>query len=400
MQALSIKEHRSALIELCGREGAQNSINGLTPVNKDVVATVFDMVRWDRTNQLIRICKPLVDIIGDVESRDSTLADCMLQLIYAHREVNRVPHKEGDDPEFAAHARSVLNTQFHAMNTDIHWFALFLHPLCRKLAISLKTHSWKLEDAFSIALDLAKRWGWTKEMATKLTFDIKTYSSGSAPFAGGKGDGKQWWTEFVPPTTTHPIKAMALKIFSIIPHAAEVERFFSCLGGVQSAKQLNLTVTHMTTFGTLRNHYTQEVHAAILALGKSTRRKHAHMHTQALPGIDVARAEDLIKTYMWTLLANTAENAVGSQEESASISPEDINAEFARLDAQGETDTQDGDRLPANVAIDQVYNLTSLDEILGGSAPLTVEEELDVAKTGSSGDDWDPASLLRSLGVK
>jgi len=81
----------------------------------------------------------------------------MLQLIYAYREVNRVPHKEEDDPEFAAHAHSVLNTQFHAMNTNIHWFALFPHPLCRKLAISSKTHLRKLEDAFLIALDLAKR---------------------------------------------------------------------------------------------------------------------------------------------------------------------------------------------------------------------------------------------------
>ena len=237
-------------------------------------------------------------------------------------------------------------------------------------------------------------------MATKLTLDIKRYSSGSAPFASGKSDGKQWWTEFVLPTTTHLIKAMALKIFLIVPHAAEVEWFFSYLGGVQSAKQSNLTVAHMTTFGTLQNHYTQEVHAAILALGNSTRQKHAPMHTRALSGIDVAYAEDLIKTYMWTLLANTAENAVGSQEESASISTEDINTEFARLDAQGETDTQDGDCLLANVVIDQVYDLTSLDEILGGSAPLTVEEELDVAKAGSSGDVWDTASLLCSLGVK
>lgn len=44
---------------------------------------------------------------------------------------------------------------------------------------------------------------------------------------------------------------MAIKIFCIVPHAAEVERFFSALGGIQSAKQSQLTIQNMQTFGTL-----------------------------------------------------------------------------------------------------------------------------------------------------
>ena len=63
---------------------AQRSVSGLTPVAKDV-ATAFDVGRWRGTYQLIRVCKPLTDIIGDVEARDAvTLADCLLQLIWAH----------------------------------------------------------------------------------------------------------------------------------------------------------------------------------------------------------------------------------------------------------------------------------------------------------------------------
>ena len=108
-------------MELCSRDGAQRKINGLTPVNEEVVATVFGLARWKMTDQIIRICKPLVDIIGDVESRDATLADCMLQLIWAHRAVVNSPLMEGDDPAFADHAKTTLNIHFHAMNTDIHW---------------------------------------------------------------------------------------------------------------------------------------------------------------------------------------------------------------------------------------------------------------------------------------
>lgn len=53
LQALSVKEHKAALLELCGRDGAQCSIGGLTPVNRDVLATVFDLHRWHLTDQLI-----------------------------------------------------------------------------------------------------------------------------------------------------------------------------------------------------------------------------------------------------------------------------------------------------------------------------------------------------------
>jgi hypothetical protein len=84
LQAMSVCKHKAALTELCMHDDAQRSFHGLTPVLKDVVATVFDLECWALTDQLIHICKPLVDVIGDVEAHDVTLANCMLQLIWAH----------------------------------------------------------------------------------------------------------------------------------------------------------------------------------------------------------------------------------------------------------------------------------------------------------------------------
>jgi len=142
-----------------------------------------------------------------------------------------------------------------------------------------------------------------------------------------------------------PLKALAIKIFSIVPHAAEVERFFSCLGGVQSARQSRLTVSHMQTFGILRNQYTYEIHQAALESGKSTRRKHAHMHTRVDPGIDLSRAEDLLKTFVWTPLND------GVPVEPEPITVEDIDAEFERLEGQGEVSSRNGDNLTSNTPI-------------------------------------------------
>jgi len=301
LQALSVNDYKVSLMELCSRDGAQRKINGLTPVNEEVVASVFDLARWKMTDQIIRICKPLVDIIGDVESRDATLADSMLQLIWAHRAVVNSPLMEGDDPAFADHAKTTLNIHFHAMNTNIHWLALFLHPLCRKLAVSTAPHSRKLANAYRIALDIARRWGWSKEMAQSLARDLKVYHNGDALFNGGKSDGKDWWKSLVVNVNSHPLKALVIKLFSIVPHAAEIERFFSNLGGIQSIKRSNLTIPHMQTFGTLRNHYVRQLHEIAIAAGKPTCRKHAHMHTPIQGGgINVGQADELLKDVLWT----------------------------------------------------------------------------------------------------
>ena len=186
--------------------------------------------------------------------------------------------------EFLRHTQRVVNAQFHDMNTDIQWLTLFLHPLCCKLAISNSPHSQKLNDAYKISLGIALCWGWSKEMATKLAADIKTYFYAQVPFQGGKGDGRDWWKSLLVNVTSHPLKAI---LFSIIPHAGEVEWFFSNLGGVHSVKRSRLTVSHMETLGMLHNHYMRQLHEAALATGKLMCRKHAHMHTQPNGGIDV-----------------------------------------------------------------------------------------------------------------
>ena len=380
---------------LCLRHDAQHSVGGLTPVARDVVATVFDLGRWHRTDQLIRVCKPLVDIIGDVEARDATLADCMLQLIWAHREVTRLVVKPGDDLGFLQHAQQVLNTQFHEMNTDLHWLSLFLHPLCRKLAISNSRHSRKLEDAYKISLNIALRWGWSKEMATALLRDIKGYFHAHAPFQGGKADGRDWWKSLLVNVTSHPLKALAIKLFSIVPHAAEVERFFSNLGGVQSVKRSRLTVPHMETLGTLRNHYTCQLQEEAINAGKSTRRKHVHMRTQADGGINVERAEDLIRAFNWTPLpANFNSDLEGLEE----LTEEEIDAEFDKLANQ--LPTGEGDGINADVPLEQVFDITDLDNIRAGSTPLSIDDEITaVTEATNSNDKWDANSLMRSLGV-
>ena len=43
-----------------------------------MLVTIREYRHWQLTDQLLRVCKPFVDGIGNLESRDATLADCEL----------------------------------------------------------------------------------------------------------------------------------------------------------------------------------------------------------------------------------------------------------------------------------------------------------------------------------
>ena len=381
-----------ALVELCLRPDAQTSHRGLSTVHTDIVNAVLSPTHWRLTSQLIRICKPLVDAIGNLESRDANLADCMLELIWAARQIATLPQEDGDDPAMTQHAQTVVRKGFHNMNTDLHWFSLFLHPLSRSLAISSATHSRTIEKAYEFALDLASRWNWSEESATKLLADITQYAAGSAPFAGGTANAKEWWSNPLLDEKAHPLKSMALRLFSIVPHSAEIERLFSNLAGVQSPKRCRLTVALMETLGILRNYYTNE-----LAGGKAIHRRHAHMHTGDGNGINTEKLTELMSHWAFETDSSNAPSDEGL------AGPEDISLdeiEQAYRDLEGR-ESEDGDGLRDDVAVDDVYAVGELERIHGGLAsPVAPEKVATEHDRGAGGNkNWTPAELLKSLGM-
>ncbi|KAF8580655.1 hypothetical protein K439DRAFT_1415198 [Ramaria rubella] len=282
LQALSVQEYHNALVQLCLRPDAQRKTNGYTPVSADVLNTVIrDLDHWKHNSQLIRTCKPIVDAIGNLETRDCTLADCMLELLRCARDYVRLEILSTGDVPFAYHAKATFNTEFHKMDTELQFFALFLHPLCRSLAISQVAKSRSLKDACQIGGAIAQKWGWTTTTTRKLLDDLKAYFAGKSLFTGGSKNAREWWEQRAVTFEEHPLKSMTVTIFSLVPHSAEVERLFSNLGGIQSVRRSNLTVANFERLGKLRSHYT----AILIQEGLLTKCQHAHMHTRPGGGV-------------------------------------------------------------------------------------------------------------------
>ncbi|KAF9227644.1 hypothetical protein BS17DRAFT_793315 [Gyrodon lividus] len=215
----------------------------------------------------------------------------------------------GDNTGVWTHAKLVFNRQFHAMNTDHHSLALFLHPMCSANGCNFE---------FMVRTAL-----WGEAEAKSLISNLKEYQKCTAVFSGGQVDALDWW-ECLPVTAKQcPLKAMAIMLHSIVPHAADVERYFSGLGGTQSAKRCNLTVETFKALSKLRSSYAHHLYKLDRTAGKSAHRKHAHMHTHPHLGIDTDLVDELVNTFTWV-----PPLAVESDESEESLSgPEAITDE-------------------------------------------------------------------------
>ncbi|KAF8991925.1 hypothetical protein BDQ17DRAFT_1432726 [Cyathus striatus] len=311
LQALSVQEHKKVLSDLCTRDEAQQTINGLSPIRHDVIVSVLEVGRWQLNEEFIKICKPLIDLIGDTESRDITLADL---------------------------------------------------------------HSRTLRDAFGIALCIAEKWGWAQINAEQLLKDIQAYANEEAPFTGSKADAIAWWKSVN--IGFHPIQVFALKMMSIVPHVAEVEHFFSNLGGVQSMKR-------------------SQLYEVAIAEGKDPRHHHGHMHITS-KGIDTDCADILTESFSIPVpLATSFEGSDLDGPEG--ITMEELDAEFSALEQSAFT-AETGDGLSVTIPVRDVYDISLIDKICDGQLP-TFQNMVAGADIGNDNSVWDADSLLHSMGV-
>ncbi|KAK7468531.1 hypothetical protein VKT23_003036 [Stygiomarasmius scandens] len=147
--------------------------------------------------------------------------------------MNKLVLEPDDDKGFFLHAKAVFNREFTALNTDKHSLALFLHPMCRRLAVHSTAKGRTLQDLKLTALQIASKWRWNETQARALCNDIDLYYHSRSPFSGSARDGLTWWENLAIDANEHPIKSLAIILFQVVPHAAEVERLFSDLGSIQ-----------------------------------------------------------------------------------------------------------------------------------------------------------------------
>ncbi|KAG1796726.1 uncharacterized protein HD556DRAFT_1431303 [Suillus plorans] len=363
-EARSMNIHRSMksntesrpLGRICVRPDTQKKTNNLSPVTPEVIKTVLsDPVYWPHLGQFIKTCEPIVDAIGNLESRDATLADCMLELIRCAQQMMHLQLEDGEDVSFWMHAKAVFNGEFHTMNTNIHALAIFLHPI--------RT----FEQICTAALDIAKQWRWDGDRAIKLVENLKQYYQCKSAFTGGQANGKDWWENLLISAKTHPLKTLAITLFLI--------RLFSDLGGIQ--------IRTFETLGKLHNNYSYH----------PVRQKHAHMHT---------RNNDLDANFAWTPPLASQSQVDDKLEGPESLTEDEVAAAFDEIEQRiAEFPTTIDPQLEGfEILVGHVYDLVELEQVDKCITPAAFKD--DVQQVGCDLEDgvsWDVQSLLTMKGV-
>ena len=124
------------------------------------------------------------------------------------------------------------------------------------------------------------------------------------------------------------------------------------------------------------------------------------MHTQTQPSINTEWAAVPLETFTLSGAITTwTVNDLNLEDYDSGVTMEEIDAEFDKLDDQVFAPA-DGDGLNPRVPLNEVYDLSELENIQAGTALATVDEELDLSKEQDAGGEiWDETSLLRSLDV-
>jgi hypothetical protein len=122
------------------------------------------------------------------------------------------------------------------------------------------------------------------------------------------------------------------------------------------------------------------------------------MHTSNEPGINLDRAKELTGDYTWVPIVDKTEQKMEADGDAILVTEEDVEAKFVRLGEYIDATAVDGNQLDKKILIENVYDISILDEIWKGKVTITVEEEL-VPKSDKE-KPWDPDALMWSLGLE
>ncbi|KAH7925705.1 hypothetical protein BV22DRAFT_1010684, partial [Leucogyrophana mollusca] len=309
--------------------------------------------------------------------------------------------ENSDNVSFWTHAKSVFNRRFHKMDTRIHSLALFLHPMCRKLAISQVASGRSYNFMLETALSVAHQWRWGEAEAKQIVYDLKEYYKFAGIFAGGQANALEWW-ESLPVTADQcPLKAMAIIIHSIVPHAADVERYFSGLGGTQTVQRCSLSVENFESLSKLRANYAYHLYQIDRAAGKPVHRKHAHMHTRPEPGIDTSVAAELEATFAWVPpLAPESDATNDYLAGPESITEEELMEAFDELDREKVNASATVTEVDGHEVLEgKVYDWKELEHVDEGTVPAGFNENIGVLDRTSGGGTWDVKALMSVEGI-
>eukprot|EP01138_Halocafeteria_seosinensis_P003902 gb/GECG01003988.1/.p1 GENE.gb/GECG01003988.1/~~gb/GECG01003988.1/.p1 ORF type:complete len:517 (+),score=58.69 gb/GECG01003988.1/:1-1551(+) len=211
------------------------------------------------------LCKgvrPISDAICRLQSRETSLADCQIELLRVGYDLQEICDEDtgidtDDSIQFKKHLVDAFNVRYREYGDPLYVVALSLHPYCSTLATSGKmttrdiglelnriARRCKLVEGEKSSMRLLKEY-------MKFVDRTEAYKSRMH-----EKDPIRWWQNTDP--ENNELKKVALRILSICPGSGDVERLFSSLAAAKTKMRSGLSVSTMAKVAKMKTYYQAE----------------------------------------------------------------------------------------------------------------------------------------------
>ncbi|KAF6134636.1 hypothetical protein GIB67_002037 [Kingdonia uniflora] len=223
--------------------------------DEEVRNTIMSRPHFEHNECLVEALKPIIDVIGKLKRRTTTVADVLWSFIEIYRYAKISHYKL---PGLKEHILCAIGKRVKEFQDPIYFIALFLHPACKNVAMSRMMMAEKIIRA---ALEIAKVWHFNKHDTCLLFKELISYRNGDAPFNELRGtinrSTHDIWNQFR--STSPLLYRFATKVFAIVPHSGSCEQIFSSLGLSKSKPRNRLEVDWLNKLAQLQCDLKSEV---------------------------------------------------------------------------------------------------------------------------------------------
>lgn len=234
----------------------ERSLHNILETRSDTLSSeIKDLLQnrifFQDIEELIKIIKPIKEVLTSLEYRTTTLSDCFVQLMKLGIMI-RISNVL--NPEFRSYCLEKFNLRWSQFDFRLYLLGYFFHPLYRgkglKIGVFRQICHWSIEL-------LINNFDGGKNSANKLVGQMADYKDFKAPYefeyVPGIFSVESWWKMI----EQHDdwIREIALIINSITPHNVGCERLFSVLGWMCSKRRSRLSIDRIQSMAKLHSYY-------------------------------------------------------------------------------------------------------------------------------------------------
>ena len=210
-------------------------------LNEEIKKIVANRQFWADCEYLLLILKPLMSVVGSLESKSATLADCYKEVINLAAATESMT---GGPDIFRSHCLAAFGNRRSDINDDIYLLSYFLHPSMHGKGMM----SGIFTRVAQKAAELWKRLENGKISTMKLLSRLMKYKKGEVPYDLPYSDeymnATLWW-QTTEDSVGMELKILAVKLLSVTLHSAACERSFSVLSWIHSKSRNKLMLNRL-----------------------------------------------------------------------------------------------------------------------------------------------------------